>query len=188
MNGLVLAGGHSRRMGRPKSLLAYHSVPQYQHAVGLLAPYCEQVFISCRAEQQALFAGYPTILDTPLYGDIGPLNGVLSAVAASPATAWLVLGCDYPFLELSDIQQLIAARNLHTLATVFANPETGKPEPLLGIYEAEVTQLLFDWFNLGNTSLRMLLEKQPVQLVAASHPLHLQSVDKPGDYEKYSII
>lgn len=180
MNGLILAGGHSRRMGQPKSLLQYHGIPQYQHAAGLLAPFCEQVFISCRPEQQAFFTGYKTIVDTPDLGDIGPLNGVLSAFAAFPATGWFVLGCDYPLLELFDIQQLITARNLQKVATVFANPETAAPEPLLGIYEAAAASLLFDWFNLGNTSLRMFLEKQPVQLVIALHAMHLKSVDEPG--------
>ena len=83
MNGLLLAGGHSSRMGQPKSLISYHGKPHYQYAAELLSIYCEQVFISCRQEQEAWFEGYETIPDSAKYGEIGLLSGVLSAFDVS---------------------------------------------------------------------------------------------------------
>ncbi|MCB0529955.1 MAG: NTP transferase domain-containing protein, partial [Saprospiraceae bacterium] len=41
--GLVLAGGESRRMGTPKSLISYHGMPQYRHAATLLGAYCSKI-------------------------------------------------------------------------------------------------------------------------------------------------
>ncbi len=58
MNGIILAGGQSSRMGQPKSLLEYHGKPQYQYAAELLNSFCAQVFISCSAEQQTIFQGF----------------------------------------------------------------------------------------------------------------------------------
>ncbi len=194
INGLVLAGGHSRRMGQPKSLLEYHGKPQYQYVAELLSGFCEQVFISCRAEQQDLFAGYVTILDSTIYGDIGPLNGVLSAfstqlpesfeLSGSSLRAWFVLGCDYPLLEKSDLEQLVRERNPSSVATVFANPETQFLEPLLGIYEAKAGPLLLEWLQQGNESLRRFLENVPVERVIPQHPSCLKSVDTPEEFQR----
>ncbi len=188
MNGLVLAGGQSRRMGQPKSLLHYHGKPQYQHVADMLSGFCERVFTSCRVEQQSLFEGAETILDTNSYGDIGPLNGVLSAFYAqlseSSLPAWLVVGCDYPLLEKSDLEQLIRARNPNCPATVFVNPDTQFLEPLLAIYEAEAGPLLQEWLQMGNESLRRFLEKHAVQIVVPQHPACLKSVDTPEEFER----
>ncbi|MBC7778285.1 MAG: NTP transferase domain-containing protein [Phycisphaerae bacterium] len=197
MNGLVLAGGHSQRMGQPKSLLNYHGKPQYQYVAELLSDFCEQVFISCRAEQQDLFEGYQTICDTEDLGDIGPMNGMLSAFSfqlpesfvpkksgsASSLPAWFVLGCDYPLLEKSDLEQLFQARNPASVATVFFNPETRFVEPLLGIYEAKAGPLLHEWFQQGNESLRRFLEKHEVQKAIPLRPECLKSVDTPEEFQ-----
>lgn len=200
MNGLVLAGGQSSRMGQPKSLLQYHGKPQYQHVADMLSGFCEQVFISCRAEQQSLFEGVETIFDSGSFGDIGPLNGVLSAFLVAQLSeslvpkksgseslipAWFVIGCDYPFLEKSDLEQLVKARNPDCLATVFVNPDTQFPEPLLGIYEAAAGPLLQEWLQMGNESLRRFLEKNEVQMVIPQHPECLKSVDTPEEMGMY---
>lgn len=181
MNGLVLAGGHSRRMGQPKSLLHYHGKPQYLHAAELLSVFCDQVFISCRSEQQDLFEGYGTILDSAIYGDIGPLNGVLSAFDHAQNSAWLVLGCDYPLFQASDLEQLMQARNPNAAATVFIHPDTRFPEPLLGIYETAAGPLLRSWRRDGNESLRRFLEHHAAQMVIPHHPACLKSVDTPEE-------
>lgn len=183
MNGLILAGGHSRRMGRPKSLLEYHGKPQFRHVSELLSEFCERVFVSCRAEQKTWFEHCTTLLDSMDYGDIGPMNGVLSAFDLAKNEAWFVLGCDYPFLEKSDLAQLAAARNPDVLATVFLNADTQSPEPLIGIYEPASGPLLQDWFTSGNQSLRRFLEQHQAKLVSPQHPEHLKSVDTPEECE-----
>jgi len=183
MNGLVLSGGHSNRMGQPKCLLDYHGKPQYQHAAELLAPFCEQVFISCQAEQKGLFDGFPLVCDSVKFGEIGPMNGVLSAFEKEK-TAWFVLGCDYPLLEKSDLEQLVQARNPQRVATVFANPDTGKPEPLIGIYEAAAGLLLLEWWRQENQSLRIFLERQKVNLVVPKNLERLKSVDTPEGFRE----
>jgi molybdopterin-guanine dinucleotide biosynthesis protein A len=182
MNGLILAGGHSRRMGQPKSLLNYHGKPQYQHLKDLLSGFCDRVFLSCREEQKDLFEGCETIFDSAQFGDIGPMNGVLSAFERDKTNAWLVLGCDYPLLEKSDLEQLIHERDTNCIATVFVNPETRFPEPLHCIYEPEAGPLLLQWVQLGNESMRRFLEQALVQKVIPRHPECLKSVDTMEEF------
>ena len=175
-------------MGRPKGLLDYHGKPQYRYAAELLGTYCERVFISCRASQREMFSDYETICDSDIYGDSGPINGVLSALTAplseGPPSAWFVLACDYPLLEKPDMEQLLAARDTKCMATVFANPGDGKPEPLVGIYETSAGPLLLQWLREGNQSLRVFLERQGVLVVEAERPERLVSADTPEDFQR----
>lgn len=181
MNGLILAGGLSSRMGQPKSLLQYHGRPQYQHLKALLSCFCEQVFLSCREEQQELFTGCETIFDAAQFGDIGPMNGVLSAFERDKTNAWLVLGCDYPMLEKSDLEQLVLARNPDAAATVFIHPETQFLEPLIGIYEAATAPLLLEWWKHGHQSLRHFLAHQAIQKISPLRLEALKSIDTPEE-------
>src|SRR4051812_47661865 len=52
LNGLVLAGGKSERMGRDKTRINWHGKEQCYYISDLLKPFCSEVFISCRHEQQ----------------------------------------------------------------------------------------------------------------------------------------
>lgn len=175
-------------MGQPKALLDYHGKPQYRHAAELLETFCEQVFISCRTSQREMFSGYEIICDSDVYGDSGPISGVLSAMTARVAgglpSAWFVLGCDYPLLEKQDLEQLLAARDTARVATVFANSGDGRPEPLAGIYETSAAPLLLDWHREGNQSLRVFLERHGARVVPPQRPERLFSADTPGDFQR----
>lgn len=186
--GLILAGGHSARMGLPKALLDYHGKPQYRYAAELLEAFCGRVFISCRAAQRNMFLDYETVCDSDTYGESGPINGVLSAITAAlqggTPSAWFVLACDYPLLEAKDLGQLLAARDPGRVATVFANPVDGRPEPLVGIYETSAAPLLLTWQREGNQSLRVFLERHDALVVGAERPERLVSADTPADFQR----
>lgn len=186
MNGLILAGGWSRRMGQPKALLEYGGQQQLFRVAALLGHCCERVFVSCRAEQQPELAAAgwtgDWVLDSADLGDVGPINGVLSAFQGHNK-AWFVLGCDYPFLIPADIFQLLNARTASHIATAFRN-ELGMVEPLLSIYEPSAGTALESWVRSGNTSLRVFLEQHSVQLLSPEEPARLVSVDEAWTYER----
>jgi len=188
LNGLILSGGQSLRMRQPKALLDYHGEPQYLYTARLLSEFCERVYVSCRAEQRNLFPGCEIICDADAFRDAGPLSGVLSALTLpeqkETSPAWFVLACDYPLLEKQDLAQLLAARDTARVATVFANPGDGRPEPLIGIYETSAAPLLLTWLQEGNQSLRVFLERHHALVVDAEHPERLVSADMPGDFQR----
>ena len=58
MNGLVLAGGESTRIGMDKAIIDYHGQPKHIHVYKLLEKCCDQVFVSSKEKRYSL----PTIL------------------------------------------------------------------------------------------------------------------------------
>src|SRR5690606_18465461 len=116
INGLVLAGGKSQRMEKDKGGLIYYDKNQREHVMGLIQPFCSQVFLSCNTEQKLLFKNtYPIIEDSFL--GLGPMGGILSAFRQDPNAAWLTVACDLPYLSESTLKYLIAHRNPSKVAT-----------------------------------------------------------------------
>ena len=80
MNGLILSGGQSSRMGREKRLIQYHGKTQEAYLFELLGKFCEKVFVSLNANQHS---DYPCIYDA--YQELNsPLVGILSAFQQEP--------------------------------------------------------------------------------------------------------
>src|ERR1043165_6645961 len=99
LTGLVVCGGQSSRMGTDKSMLNYHGKPQRYYLYEWLQQWCEEVYISCNADQAATIPGsYNTIADKDEWKDMGPMTGLLSVHTMLPGADMLVIGCDYPLL------------------------------------------------------------------------------------------
>ena len=176
INGLVLAGGYSSRMGSDKSLMVYHGVPQREFLFRLLKKYCIEVFTSCRKEQQV-----PSHLN-PLYDSVdvpGPLNGILSALKHRDS-AWLVIAVDMPFVDGAAIEVLLRGRDPNKHATCFRNPESKEPEPLLTIWEHASLRPLTKFADGGNVSPRDFLRTQSVKMIDPPDAKILMNVNYPG--------
>ena len=117
--GLVLAGGASTRMRTDKAALEYGGQPQLRRAFEMLSQVCAATFVSVRPDQRddPARAGYPQIVDRQ--PGIGPIAGISAALLEHPKAAWLVLACDLPFLTEETLQNLIAHRDPHKIATAY---------------------------------------------------------------------
>jgi molybdopterin-guanine dinucleotide biosynthesis protein A len=184
LNGLVLAGGKSLRMGTDKGLLNWHhDQGQRYYTADLLKTMCSEVFISCRPDQVAeMDPGYLTVRD--ICKDIGPFSGVLSAFQQKPNEAWLVIACDFPLLDLHSIHYLIGQRNKIAIATAYENPSDNKPEPLFCIWEPAVYPLLLADLEKGYCSLRKLLMNNSVQLIRPLNPVVLTNINTPEELQQ----
>jgi molybdopterin-guanine dinucleotide biosynthesis protein A len=177
--GLVLGGGRSERMGADKAALEYHGIPQTRRCLELLAPHCAQAFVSCRAEQagESAFAGLPQIHDTFL--GLGPLGGILSALRAHPEAAFLVIACDLPFLDAATLRALQEGRDSLRVATAFAGPQNGLPEPLCAIYEPRAYAKALQLLGQGVDCPRKLILNSSSALLAPPDTRALRNVNDP---------
>jgi len=182
--GLVLAGGRSRRMGRPKWALDYHGEPHALYLSRLLAPYCQRVFLSINAEQEGepALAGHPRLIDR--FVDVGPLGGILTAMTAHPDAGWLVLACDLPFVRDETIERLLGERTPLRFATSYRSPHDGLPEPVCTIYEAKARLRLFQVLALGHDCPRKMLLNSRIGLVTSVDEDELVNANHVVDYER----
>lgn len=187
VNGLVLAGGKSSRMGTDKGLIKWHGREQRYYAADLLADFCEDVFISCRPDQQGgVDVGYKTLADTFL--NMGPFGGILSALRAKRSKAWLVVACDLPLMNEETIRFLMANRDPHRMATTYRSPHDGLPEPLIAIWEPESYPVLLHFLGRGISCPRKVLINSEKAVLDPPFPVALMNVNTPGDAGKVNEI
>lgn len=181
--GLVLGGGKSTRMKRDKAAIEYRGVPQVRFASSLLEAFCERVFVSNRAEQaaQPAFDGLEQIHDR--FVDFGPMGGILSAMHTHPQAAWLVLGCDLPFVDGATLRKLIAERDPLLQATCYLSAHDGLPEPLCALYEPRYRRRLHQFLADGRNCPRKALINTRVKRITLANPAALDNINDPEEYE-----
>ncbi|MDR8394138.1 NTP transferase domain-containing protein [Aliifodinibius sp. S!AR15-10] len=183
ISGLVLAGGKSTRMHTDKTVLDYHGKPQRTHLYELLGDFCDDVFISCRKDQEEQIPDtYKTIPDVFL--EMGPMGAILSAFRRSPNTAWLSVACDLPLLSPESLQYLVENRNPSKIATAFNNPDSSFPEPLITIWESRSYPVLLHFLSLGYSCPRKALINSDIELLEAPDPRELTNVNRPDEYRE----
>lgn len=167
--GLVLVGGKSKRMGKDKALLKYGNSTQIEKCFIMLKTYCEKTFISTREDQRNndIYKDFPQIIDQ--HNNIGPLDGILTALKTFPNKPWIVIACDLPLMDNEVINTLIRKRDPLKIATVFKSTTDELPEPLCGIYEPKAIIELSRSFNnkiycprkiLINTDIKLIDQEQ----------------------------
>lgn len=134
VDGVLLAGGRSTRMGEDKARLPHpvsgrslvvHQWTLLREATG------RPPLLSVRsgADYPEIPAGLPRVFDD---GARGPLAALHAALAASDAPFLLALAVDMPGVTNNELRQLLAAARDST-GVVAAGPAAGL-EPLLALY------------------------------------------------------
>ena len=186
--GLVVCGGESSRMGMDKSLLVYHKKSQHYHVHDMLKEDCEEVIISCNKKQaSAIPEEYRKIVDHSQYENIGPMAALLSAFSEFPDKDFITIGCDYPFLTIENIKQLIEAKDGNHIAACFYNSQTEMKEPLLAYYSKDCFNLLLEYFNRKDYSLRNFLKDNNSKKIEANS-INISSVDTPEGYHEALLL
>jgi molybdopterin-guanine dinucleotide biosynthesis protein A len=185
LNGLVLAGGKSLRMGFDKGSIEWHGKQQRYHMADMLKDLCNEVFISYSAAQDDLGASYPTLTDT--FIGLGPYGAILSAFREKPDSAWLVVACDLPLLNMATLQHLVNNRDSSAIATTYHSEATGFPEPLITIWEPKSYPVLLSFLAQGYSCPRkVLINSEPTVLMVPDAAV-LTNANTPEDYEKIML-
>ena len=130
---VVLAGGASSRMGRPKAYLPFLGAPLAARVIARLRPQAAVVFFNARADDpDAEKLGVPLAPDSDRWPGAGPLAGVAAAIARARDQGFAALvtaPCDAPFLPLDLVARLrtagapavaVSARGLEPMFALWA--------------------------------------------------------------------
>jgi len=151
IDGLILAGGRSRRMGGGrKALTELAGRPLLQHVIDTLAPQVCELALSVDEGSAALADfGLPQLPD-PHPGHRGPLGGVLSGLRYfAPRRGWLlVVPCDAPFLP-PDLANRLSTCAQHAAAAAAVIVETGEWQPTFSIWRHDLLSRLVQAVEQG---------------------------------------
>ena len=103
---IVLAGGHSRRMGADKALLQARGQPLLARVVGRLADLSDDIIVSTDQAGRYTAAldglGVTEVIDA--LPDAGPLSGLCAGLTAARYAQAVAVACDMPFVNAALLQ------------------------------------------------------------------------------------
>ncbi|MEX0716865.1 MAG: molybdenum cofactor guanylyltransferase [Planctomycetaceae bacterium] len=131
--GIVLCGGKSSRMGRPKASLPFGPETMLEHVVGTLLEVVAPIVVVAAREQQLPPLPADVLIARDEHEALGPLAGLAAGLAALPedVEAAYVSSCDVPFLRPAFVGRIIDRLGDRELAI----PRDGKfHHPLAAVY------------------------------------------------------
>jgi molybdopterin-guanine dinucleotide biosynthesis protein A len=175
VGGVVLAGGRSRRMGRPKATLEWHGSTFVRRVSGLVARVADGPVVVVRAPGQEL-PELPFEVVEDAREDEGPLQGIAAGLAALRGRAEIayVSAVDVPLLDPKFVRRVVEA-----VGDADAAAPAG-PQPLAAAYRVELADTAERLLAEGERRARALLEHARVNWLYEPGP---DSVDDPEAYE-----
>jgi molybdopterin-guanine dinucleotide biosynthesis protein A len=178
VQGLVLAGGKSVRMGTDKGTLDFYGKNQRDIAIELLENQNLNTFLSVRDDQEINIENKIT----DKYVGLGPFGAICSAFQEDPNKAWFVLATDLPFVSSEIIQLLLKHRNPSKAATAIKGKNKQFPEPLITIWEPKSYKLLLAYLSQGYSCPRKVLINSDVEIVEIDDE-YIRNINTPEDFE-----
>jgi molybdenum cofactor guanylyltransferase len=183
---ILLVGGRSARMGRPKAGLDWHGEPLAARLARVLARAVgDGPIVLVRAPGQEL-PDLPEgleIVDDPAEGE-GPLRGLATGLAALEDRAEIAIAAsvDLPFLTAPFVAAILAAIGDDDAAVPLAHD---RRHPLPAAYRVALRPLCDKLLAQGERRLRAVYEEVATQFVAVDDVdvEALRNINTPADYE-----
>ena len=178
VQGLILAGGKSTRMGKDKGALNFHGKSQREHAIELLERHHLKTYLSVREEQDI---EAENIINDKFIG-LGPFGAICTAFQKDPNSAWLVLATDLPFVNDELVSTLLKHRNPSKAATTIRGKGKQFPEPLITIWEPKSYSLLLNYLSQGYSCPRKVLINSDVEIIEIDDDF-IRNINTPEEFK-----
>jgi molybdopterin-guanine dinucleotide biosynthesis protein A len=187
--GIVLCGGQSSRMGRPKAWLPFTGETMLGRVVRLLGTVVSPVVVVAAPDQDVppVPAGVEVVRD-PERGR-GPLQGLAAGLEAlsERAQAAYVSSCDVPFLRPAFVRRMVELLGDSRIAV----PDVGSyRHPLAAVYRVEVLDVVRRLLAEDRLRPAFLFDQVATRFVRASELEDadpglqtLRNLNTPEDYE-----
>jgi molybdopterin-guanine dinucleotide biosynthesis protein A len=180
---LVLAGGESRRMGRPKAWLEVGDTYLLRHVVNRLAPAFSEVLVSFAEPEQLLEpVPYRIVFDRKM--SAGPLAGIESGLVAASHEVIFAVACDMPYVTAEVAQLAVAAARGCDAALPRID---GRPEPVCGAYRRSALPAITGALNAGRLKTADVAAELDVMWLEGLDPLLFRSLNTQDDLERFHV-
>jgi molybdenum cofactor guanylyltransferase len=180
---VVLAGGDSRRMGRPKALLPVGGTTLIEWLTARLAPGFAHLVVAAR-EAERLPPGLRPRLVTDLHSGAGPLAGVEAGLAASPHDVVVAVACDMPAVTVDLLQRLTHAAGAAEVDAAVPRV-AGRPEPACAAYRQSAAGPIAAALAAGRLRAADALADLRVCWLDGEDPALFANLNTPDDYRRF---
>ncbi|MFY9615241.1 MAG: molybdenum cofactor guanylyltransferase [Candidatus Dormiibacterota bacterium] len=160
--GLVLCGGHSRRMGLDKALLQVDGGPLVLRVARQLAEVADPVLLAPGVPGRFEATGYAEVADVE--PDRGPVGGLVAGLLASPQPHLAVVAVDMPYASPAVIRLLARVCSDGSWDAALPLTSVG-PEPLHAVYSQRAAGPLRAALADGRLAMRHAIADLRVALV-----------------------
>ncbi len=151
INGYILAGGKSSRMGTDKGLLFLNDKPIIQTIIEQLQTVVHK---TCIVSNNADYKKFGLEVIPDLMKDKGPAGGIHSALSHTASEQIFVASCDMPFVTSGAMQYLMErASSAQITLPVFHS----KMQPLFGVYSKDCLTLWQQLIEKGMIKLQEMV-------------------------------
>lgn len=187
IEGFILAGGESSRMGRDKALLELDGMPLIVRAARLLETVVgAPTVVGYREEFRAL--GLRTIADDA--PGAGPLGGIATALRAAQAPWSLIVACDLPYLTQAWLE-FLARRAVESRADIVMPMNQRGAEPLCAVYNKSAERIIREALARGTRKITDALEGARIETIEPrewkafdSEGFLFKNINSPTDYKE----
>jgi molybdopterin-guanine dinucleotide biosynthesis protein A len=184
VGGIVLCGGRSSRMGRPKAWLPFGGELMLQRVVRVLGEVVNPLVVVAAPGQDvpSLPAGVEIVRDE--VEGRGPLQGLAAGLAAleGRADAAYLSSCDVPFLTAAFVRRMIELLEDHSVSVPQMD---GYFHPLAAVYRLAVRPVVAELLAADRLRPVFLFDAVPTRIVVPSELVDLASLrnlNTPEDY------
>jgi len=180
---LVLAGGDSRRMGRPKPWIEVGDTVLLRYVVERLAPAFSEVVVSFgEPEQMEQLVPYRVVFDRKRAA--GPLAGLEAGLLAARQEVMFAVACDMPYVTPEVAEMAVAAARSCDAAIP---RHDGLFEPVCGAYRKTALPTIVGSLDAGNYVAHDVVEYMDVTWLEGLDPAQFESLNTPADLERFRV-
>src|SRR5947209_16862107 len=178
---LVLAGGDSRRMGRPKAWIEVGDTVLLRYVVERLAPAFSEVVVAFgEPEQMEQLVPYRVVFDRKR--DAGPLAGLEAGLIAARHDVLFAVACDMPYVTPTTAQLAVAAAGSSDAAIA---RHDGLFEPVCGAYRKTALPAIVGALDAGNYTAHEVALDLDVTWLEGLDTTQFESLNTPADLERF---
>lgn len=178
---LVLAGGGSRRMGRPKAWLEVGDTYLLRYVADRLAPAFSEVMISF-TEPEQLVEPLPYRIVFDRKRSAGPLAGLEAGLLAARNEVMFAVACDMPYVTHDFAQMAIVAARRSDAAIPRVD---GRPEPVCGAYRRSALPAISEALDAGRLKTADAIAGLDVTWLEDLDRALFRSLNTPEDLERF---
>ncbi|HMS64197.1 MAG TPA: molybdenum cofactor guanylyltransferase [Ignavibacteria bacterium] len=191
INGYILAGGKSSRMGIDKGSMLFQNKPIIEYIIDQLQPAASKVVIVSNNSNKTKYEKFGIEVIEDEIKDSGPAGGIYTALNHSDTEMNFIVSCDMPFIKTNAVRYVIE----NTEDFQITLPVHGENiETLFGVYGTNCRSKWHELINQKNLKLQeMVLNFKLNKVNVDNNELFTESIfmniNDKNDFEKaYNLI